>query len=185
MVAHLTENFEKHWLDVLEPKRAAYACSLKSLFIDHDELGRILKETLEDEKSETIIVLSLSNVFLLTVQMISHCLMIIRWFVENPLEDRRTKRSIKVGLPVVEQSATMGLAKSMKKLVDDGHAVPEADRYERPKSIKHSEKIFGIPCTDEEEGKQIETPLANDDGQTSRMSERSALFGKKGRAHFG
>lgn len=42
MVAHLAENFEKHWLQVLEPKRASYACSLESLYIDLDELDGTL-----------------------------------------------------------------------------------------------------------------------------------------------
>lgn len=42
MVAHLAENFEKHWLKVLEPKRDTYGCSLKSLYIDHDALDKML-----------------------------------------------------------------------------------------------------------------------------------------------
>ena len=67
MVAQLAKNFEKHWLKVLEPKRNSYACSHTSLYIDHDELDSILKATLEDEKSETIIVLSLFNTFLMTM----------------------------------------------------------------------------------------------------------------------
>jgi len=34
------------------------------------------------------------------------------------------------------------------KKVDEGHAVPEADREEFPTSIKRSEKIYGIPHSD-------------------------------------
>lgn len=104
LCAHLVENFETHWLHILEPKRSSYPCSLKSLYIDHDELDRILRATLEDEKGEMIITLSFLNVFLLVLQMVSHILMIIRWYRENPISELRTKRSIKVGLPVVDCS---------------------------------------------------------------------------------
>lgn len=100
LTAYLAENFEMHWLEMLKPKRNSYACAHKSLYIDHDELEKILKAILEDEKSETIIMLTFVNMFILTVQMLAHCAMMVRWYRENPEPERRAKRSIKVGLPV-------------------------------------------------------------------------------------
>lgn len=111
---------------MLKPERPSYACSLESLYIDHNELDRILHEILEDEKGEIIIFLSFFNAALLALQMASHTLMLTRWYRENPKPERRTKRSIKVGLPVVATMEEKGAE------LDIGHAVPEADRRARP-----------------------------------------------------
>ena len=149
---------------MLKPKLNSYSCAHKSLYIDHDELEKILKAILEDEKSETIIVLTFINMFVLTVQMLAHCAMMVRWYRENPQAERRAKRSIKVGLPVNHTPNA--------QRVDEGHAVPEADRQERPISIKLRERVTGIPLKDNEDDVHIETPLATASNAISSFSSK-------------
>ena len=96
LCAHLAENFERYWLKVLKPKVQSYDCSLTSLYVNHEELDRILQATLEDEKGEAIMIIGFLNAALLVIQMITHILMMIRWYRENPIIERRVKRSIKV-----------------------------------------------------------------------------------------
>ena len=111
--------------------------------------------------------------------------MMIRWYRENPEFERRTMRSIKVGLPVQDQSVTQELEKKNKKEVDVGHVVPEADRYEHPKSIKLSEKIYATPH--DVDGEQIETPLAAQGGvsdTSSHITDSNFAFSMKSRHHF-
>ena len=104
-------------------------------------------------------IIGFLNAALLVIQMITHILMMIRWYRENPIIERRVKRSIKVGLPVEPD----------KNKVEIGHAVPEADRKARPEPIKKTNKVFGIPFTGIDEAEKIKTPLAEDESDEEKL----------------
>ena len=104
-------------------------------------------------------IIGFLNAALLVIQMITHILMMIRWYRENPIIERRVKRSIKVGLPVEPD----------KNKVEIGHAVPEADRKARPEPIKNTNKVFGIPFTGIDEAEKIKTPLAEDESDEEKL----------------
>ena len=100
MQSYLAENFERYWLEVLEGERTSLACSTPSLYVDLNQLKELLSKILAEEMLQGITILGLSNVCWLILQMVMHVMMMLRWHRENPLTEKKSTRSIKVGLPL-------------------------------------------------------------------------------------
>lgn len=90
--------YNRLWLDSLQEIRGSQTCTFQSLEIDIN--GYISDSKISTSIPLYIVMLSCLLLAFITLHFIFHYRMMIRWYIENPLDGLAFARSISVGIPV-------------------------------------------------------------------------------------